>query len=157
MHRPRPRSGSAALARWHACCIAIASSTALVVAVAYEGFMHADGYPGFNDLYRTSNVSEVACMAHVRRKFVDVHKSLGSAIAEEAIKRIAKLYGIEKEVRCQPPEMRVKARQSKSKPIFDILETWLQAQLPKISGMSVIETFGTSERVNYRRIWLLLF
>ena len=22
---------------------------------------------------------------------------------------------------------------------------------------SVIETFGTSERVNYRRIWLLLF
>jgi len=23
--------------------------------------------------------------------------------------------------------------------------------------LSVIETFGTSERVNYRRIWLLLF
>jgi len=34
------------------------------------------------------------------------------------------------------PEMRVKARQSKSKPIFDNLETWLQAQSPKISGKS---------------------
>ena len=103
---------------------------------AYEGFMHADGYPGFNDLYRTGNVTEVACMAHIRRKFVDIHKAQGSAIAEEAIKRIAQLYGVEKDVRGQPPDVRVKARQSKSKPIFDDLETWLQAQLPKISGKS---------------------
>lgn len=39
--------------------------------------MHANGYPGFNDLYRTGNVREVACMAHIRRKFVDIHKSQG--------------------------------------------------------------------------------
>jgi len=102
----------------------------------YAGFMHADGYAGFNDLYRTGKVSEVACMAHIRRKFVDVHKSQGSTIAEEAIKRIAQLYGVEKEVRGQPPDERVKARQSKSKPIFDDLETWLHAQLHKISGKS---------------------
>jgi len=102
----------------------------------YEGFMHADGYPGFNDLYRTGNVSEVACMAHVRRKFVDIHKAQGSAIAEEAIKRIAQLYGVEKDVRGQSPDVRVKARQSRSKPIFDDLETWLHAQLPRISGKS---------------------
>jgi transposase len=103
---------------------------------AYEGFMHADGYPGFNDLYRTGKVTEVACMAHVRRKFVDIHKAQGSAIAGEAIKRIAQLYGVEKDVRGQPPYVRVKARQSRSKPIFDDLETWLHAQLPKISGKS---------------------
>ena len=36
-------------------------------------------------------------MAHIGRKFVGVHKSQGSAIAEEAIKRTAKLYGIEKD------------------------------------------------------------
>jgi transposase len=89
---------------------------------AYEGFMHADGYAGFNDLYRTGKVTEVACMAHIRRKFVDIHKAQGSAIAEEAIKRIAKLYGVEKEVRGQPPDQRVKARQS--------------AQLTRISGKS---------------------
>jgi len=102
----------------------------------YTGFMHADGYAGFNDLYRTGKVSEVACMAHIRRKFVDVHKSQGSAIAEEAIKRIATLYGIEKEVRGQPPDDRLKARQRKSKPIFDDLETWLHAQLIRISAKS---------------------
>jgi transposase len=102
----------------------------------YEGFMHADGYPGFNDLYRTGGITEVACMAHVRRKFVDIHKAQGSAIAGEAIKRIAQLYGVEKDVRGQSPEVRMKARQSKFKPIFDDLETWLHEQLPKISGKS---------------------
>jgi transposase len=102
----------------------------------YEGFMHADGYAGFNDLYRAGKITEVACMAHIRRKFVDVHKSQGSAIAEEAIKRIAKLYGIEKVVRGQPPDERRKARQKQSKPVFDDLEVWLHAQLTKISGKS---------------------
>ena len=47
----------------------------------YTGWMHADGYSGFNELYQSGRVGEVACMAHVRRKFVDVHKSQGSAIA----------------------------------------------------------------------------
>lgn len=102
----------------------------------YSGWMHADGYSGFNELYRSGRVHEVACMAHIRRKFVDVFKSQGSAIAEEAIKRIASLYGIEKEVRGQPPEARAAIRQEKAKPLLDDLEDWLGAQLPKISGKS---------------------
>ena len=102
----------------------------------YEGSMHADGYPDFNDRYWKGNVSEVACMVHIQRKFVDIHKAQGSAIAEEAIKRIAQLYGVEKDVRGQSPDVRVAARQSRSKPIFDDLEVWLHVQLPKISGKS---------------------
>ena len=35
-------------------------------------------------------------MAHVRRKFVDIFKSQGLEVAEDAIKRIALLYGVEK-------------------------------------------------------------
>lgn len=61
----------------------------------YSGWMHADGYAGFEDLYRTGAICEVACMAHVRRKFVDVHKAQGSAIADEAIRRIAGLYAVD--------------------------------------------------------------
>jgi hypothetical protein len=52
--------------------------------------MHADGYAGFEDLYRSGAIREVACMAHVRRKFVD----------------IAKLYAVEKEARGSPPDRR---------------------------------------------------
>ena len=102
----------------------------------YKSWVHADGYAGFNGLFGKDKASEVACMAHIRRKFVDVQQSQGSAIAEEAIQRIAKLHGIEKEARGHTPEERVQLRQKKAKPIFDELESWLHAQLPKLSGKS---------------------
>ena len=102
----------------------------------YKGWMHADGYAGFNDLYRSGEVHEVACMAHIRRKFTDLYQSEGSVIAEEAIKRIAGLYAVEKAARGHAPDARVRLRQARAKAIFDDLEVWLQAQLPKISDKS---------------------
>jgi len=102
----------------------------------YQGWMHADGYSGFNELYRSGDVREVACLAHIRRQFVDVFQSEGSVIAKEAIRRIAGLYAVEKDGRGCPPEERVRLRQARAKPIVAELETWLSAQLPKISGKS---------------------
>jgi transposase len=102
----------------------------------YRGWMHADGYSGFNELYRSGGISEVACLAHIRRKFVDVFQSEGSVIAGEAVQRIAGLYAVEKQARGQPPDERVRLRQAQAKPILDDLEAWLQGQLPKISGKS---------------------
>ena len=102
----------------------------------YKGWIHADGYAGFNDLFAKDEVHEMACMAHVRRKFVDIFQSQQSQIAEEAIKRIALLYKVEKAARGKPPEERAALRQRDTKPVFDELETWLDAQLNRISGKS---------------------
>lgn len=102
----------------------------------YKGVIHADGFTGFNGLFGTDRASEQACMVHVRRKFVDVFETEGSAIAEETIKRIAALYAVEKEARYKLTEERVALRQAKAKPVFDDLEAWLSLQLPKISGKS---------------------
>ena len=102
----------------------------------FRGWMHADGYAGFEDLYRSGAIAEVACMAHVRRKFVDIHRSQGSPIAEEAIARIARLYAVEKEARGSPPERRAELRQAHAAPTFDDLEAWLAMQLTTISGKS---------------------
>ncbi len=102
----------------------------------FKGWMHADGYAGYEELYRSHGIKEVACMAHIRRKFVDVHRSQGSAIAEEAIMRIAQLYAIEKQARGSPPDQRAWIRREKAKPIFDDLQAWLDAQLLTISGKS---------------------
>ena len=66
----------------------------------------------------------------------NVFAAQGSAIAEEAIKRIAQLYGVEKQARGQSPEARAALRQENAKPIFDDLEEWLRDQLPKTSGKS---------------------
>ena len=100
--------------------------------------MHADGYAGFNQLYRQGTVNEVACMAHIRRKFFDIHKAQGSAIAETALRHIARLYQIEDEVRGQPPDKRRALRQTKAKVLFEELELWLGQQLNHISGKSAL-------------------
>lgn len=102
----------------------------------YKGWIHADGYSGFNGLFSDSKAREMACMAHVRRKFVDVHAAQGSAVAEEAIRRIAKLYAVEKQARGKSPEERAALRQDKAKPVFEELEQWPHDQLPRISGKS---------------------
>ena len=102
----------------------------------YKGWIHADGYASFKELYRSGGISEVACLAHIRRKFTDIFQAEGSTIAEETIRRIAGLYGVEKEARGLVPEERVEIRQARAEPIFDDLEAWLHAQLPKFSGKS---------------------
>ena len=43
------------------------------------------------------------------RKFIDVFQSEGSVIAEEAIRRIAGLYAVEKDARGLTPEERDRA------------------------------------------------
>lgn len=95
-------------------------------------------------------------MAHVRRKFVDVFASQGNAIAEEAICRIAELYAVEKDARSKAPEERLALRQARSTPIFDDLEAWLQAQLPKISGKSPLAQAIRYETGDYLLMRILL-
>ena len=102
----------------------------------FHGWMHADGYARMDDLYRSGAIHEVACMAHVRRKFGDIHRSQSSPIAEEAIARIAQLYAVEKEARGSPPDDRVELRRAQAAPVFDDLEVWLVLQLTTFSGKS---------------------
>jgi len=94
----------------------------------FSGHLHADGYAGFAELYeraegRPAKVTEVACWAHVRRKFFDVHKANGSDIAREALERIGALFDIERGITGQSPERRRRARQSAAKDKLDNLDT----------------------------------
>ena len=77
---------------------------------------------------RSGDIREVARMARVRRKFVDVHRAQGSAIAADAIRRIAELYAVEKVTRGLPPDKRAAIRQAEARPAFDGLEPWLNAR-----------------------------
>jgi len=100
------------------------------------GLLAGKGYAGFNEFYRSGGNREVACLAHIRRKLVDIVQSQASPIAEEVIKRIAGLYAVEKQARGQPFESRAALRQAHAAPILGELATWLQSQLPRISGKS---------------------
>jgi len=104
----------------------------------YTGYLHADGYTGYEKLFGGGKITEVACLAHVRRKFFDLHKATGSLIAKEALERIAALYGIEKQIRKKPPDIKCQVRQTKAKPLFEELQAWLPAQLNKIPAKSAL-------------------
>jgi len=104
----------------------------------FAGWLHADGYAGFEELYRGGRIKEVACLAHVRRKFFDIHLAQGSAIAKEALERIAELYRVEDAVRGKQPDERRRVRQEDAAPQLDGLEQWLRNQLMRISGKSAL-------------------
>jgi len=102
----------------------------------YRGALQADAYAGFQQLYESGTIVEVACWAHTRRKFHEIHIAHPSPITSEAIKRIAALYAIEAEIRGSTPEVRKAIRQVRVRPLLDNMNTWLEVTLAKLSRKS---------------------
>lgn len=119
----------------------------------FSGFLHADAYAGYGALYRSQGnqpprVTHVACFAHARRKFFEVYDATKSPIAEEAIRRIAKLYEIEAEISGKSAEIRLAARQTSSQPLLDAFKTWANEQCRRVSGKTAL---GKALRYALRR------
>ncbi len=102
----------------------------------YKGALQADAYAGFQQLYEAGTIVEVACWAHTRRKFHEIHIAHASPITTEAIERISALYAIEAEIRGSTPEIRRTIRQARARPLLDSLFFWLETTLAKLSRKS---------------------
>jgi transposase len=62
------------------------------------GYLQADAYPGYDRVYATRDVTEVACNAHARRKFYDARVS-DPEPAHRALAYYRPLYAIEAQIR----------------------------------------------------------
>src|SRR5215217_4993569 len=124
----------------------------------FQGILQVDGYSGFKSLLGNRPSGEIRlafCWAHCRRGFYELHRSTGSPLAEEALRRIGELYKVEAEIRGRSAEERRTVRRERSRPIVDALHGWLTAQLARVSGKS-----GLAEAIRYAlRHWqgLVLF
>ena len=110
----------------------------------YQGYLQADAYAGYDELYRSGRVIEVGCMAHCRRKFWDA-RDTAIAAAHTAIGYIGRLYQIEREAKAEEEKQeltgadqiayRYQMRQEKAVSILNEFHAWLLAQetqhLPK--------------------------
>lgn len=88
----------------------------------YQGYMHVDGYKA----YEQTQATLVACLAHIRRKFIDAkstNKKTGKV--DVALNLIAKLYGIEQTIKDKTPDKKYEIRQEKAKPLVNKLHQWL--------------------------------
>jgi len=101
----------------------------------FNGIVHADGYAGFNALYESGCI-EAACMAHVRRKFYDIHIAQSSPQAIQALDFIRQLYQVESTIRGKPPDERKAYRQLNAAPILQQFKDWLDTTLMQVSNKS---------------------
>lgn len=108
----------------------------------YTGIVQCDGYTAYKALADKDRaggpVTLAFCWAHVRRGFFDIAKGGSAPIAEEALRRIAALYEIEKEIRGGSAASRRAVRQRQSKPLIADLKTWFEARLAEVSAKSSI-------------------
>jgi transposase len=102
----------------------------------FQGTLQADAYAGYGAVYEGGRVNEAACMAHIRRPFYDLYQAHKSAVAKEALERIAALYAIEEEIRGRSAEERREVRNARSRPLLESLKQWFEETLGKLSRKS---------------------
>jgi transposase len=116
----------------------------------YLEYLQADAYRGYDGIYKPDGITEVACWAHARRKFVE-SQSTALETAVEAVAFIRRLYDVEddakNEIKSLPPdltaeerithsaEIRLRLRQQRSVLVLGEFKKWLEARamdtLPK--------------------------
>jgi len=108
---------------------------ALEFFTGYKGYIHCDGFPGYDTLAaKSADIKLSGCMYHVRRKFVEIIKTFQAkeGVAHDVVKYIAKLAKIEEEIKKLNYTERFDIRIEKAKPVLDELHAYLIAVYPRV-------------------------
>ncbi|HEU4709228.1 MAG TPA: IS66 family transposase, partial [Methylophilaceae bacterium] len=90
----------------------------------WHGSLMVDDYQGYKALFG-QGVTELACLAHIRRKFFELHVANKSAMADEALRRIGELYEIERRGATLEADAREALRRAEAQPKLAALHAWL--------------------------------
>ncbi|MGR5144880.1 IS66 family transposase, partial [Photobacterium sp. DNB23_23_1] len=110
----------------------------------YHGYLQSDGYAAYD---RLDKVTNVGCLAHARRKFMDAKNLKGkgkTGKADVVLAKIQKLYALETRLKGSTAEERLIARQTQAKPILDDIHHWLTTQ-------KVVESSALGKAIKYTR------
>jgi hypothetical protein len=104
----------------------------------YQGYIHADGYTGYNPLY-AAGATHIGCWMHVRRNFFDAKESDPSR-AHEALARIHTLYAIESDAKQNSLSGADLAayRREHAGPLLRSFADWLAEEVPRALPKSKI-------------------
>ncbi|MFC1596208.1 IS66 family transposase [Candidatus Margulisiibacteriota bacterium] len=113
----------------------------------FEGTLHVDAAPVFNELPRDGTRRLSYCNAHARRKFEQIVKTARRpGLAKEAMAFYHRMYKVEKEAKRLKltPEQRLQLRKEKTVPIMKALKEWLDAHKDRVLPKSPL-----GKAVNY--------
>ena len=86
----------------------------------YRGYIHADAYKGYDDLFCQDGVHECGCWMHVRRKHVEAEDG-PVALRQETLRIIRGIYRYERLIRGRSDEEILKVRKERIEPLIDKL------------------------------------
>ncbi|MHB1271920.1 MAG: IS66 family transposase [Rhodanobacter sp.] len=104
----------------------------------WQGALMVDDFAGYKAGF-AQGITELACLAHIRRKFFELHERQASTLTGPPLASIAQLYRIEADARGLDPPARLALRQTHAKPILDAWWAWIQTVRPTVAGGSGIE------------------
>jgi transposase len=111
----------------------------------YRGYLQADAYPGYDPLFVTGKITEVACNVHARRKFIEAADLLENpGRPHEALAFYKELFRIERRMKDHSDEERLRERQEKIVPLLTQFKSWLDRAVHTVLPK---DTFGIA--VNY--------
>lgn len=110
----------------------------------FNGALMVDDYGGYKALFASHHRIELACLAHIRRKFFELHQASKSLIANQALGYIAQLYAIEAEAADSDHLQRQALRQLNAKPVLNAFYDWLTITRTKVPKSS-----GTAKAIDY--------
>lgn len=93
----------------------------------WRGHLMVDDFAGYKGLFGAA-ITELARLAHCRRKLFDLHAAGGHPVAAEVLRRIAELYAIEEQARAGPVAERLALRQGEAAPRLSALYDYLCAE-----------------------------
>ena len=91
----------------------------------FVGYLQADAYGGYDQLYFPGGATEVARWAHVRRKFVDAEPT-DPVLSKHAVDRIRALFKIEESAKDLPDDARAQLRGDLARPLLTEFRAWLE-------------------------------
>jgi len=105
----------------------------------FQGYVQADAYAGYDALFLPGGATEVGCMAHARRKFVEA-EATDPPFAREALDRFARLYDVERVAKAQDldAEGRRLLRQEHAASVLEELWKWMEVTRTQVLDKSPI-------------------
>jgi len=91
----------------------------------YKGTLLTDDYGGYNELLRNEQITQAGCWAHARRYFVEAQDT-NPRSANEVLVLIAELYKIEKRIKNDSPEERLRVRNKEARRWLARILLWLR-------------------------------
>src|SRR3981081_1717147 len=97
----------------------------------FSGLRQVAGYAAYKALARGHGgaIRLAFCLAHARRKFVEVYKTTQSPFAHEVIERLQTVYAIEAEIRGCSAEQRLAVRRARDPPLMEALQARVTTML----------------------------